>query len=184
VVFDGPRRLSWHSSGAGDYVPTGLWPDPAQAARVLDHLYAGGSLLVLVEQPDIRVPMFTEEAERLPPEVAERATLTSDGVLSELRLPALDWMPPALRERGLRFLEDSAKALSGEPDLLLPQLLVESPPCRPDNLRFGRLRTPRPFYDGRLEPVADHLFAAPAMAVPVCPAQAAAAPARVSEATP
>lgn len=158
VVFDGPRRLTWRTSANGDYTPTALWPTPAQAEAVLEHLYGGGCLLVLLEQKRTSVPMYAEEAERLPAEVAAQTTLTSDGVLSELHLPALNWMPGPLRERGLRFLDDSAALMSGKPDLLLPHLLVEEPPYRPDNLRFARLRTPRPYSDCRIGPVTDHLF--------------------------
>ncbi|WP_328495530.1 hypothetical protein OHS59_24385 [Streptomyces sp. NBC_00414] len=171
VVFDGPRRLAWRTSLSGDYTPTALWPSPAQAAQVLEHLYSGGCLLVLLEQERISVPMYAEEADRLPPDVAARADLTSDGVVSELHLPVLDWMPPALRERGLRFLENSTGLLRESPDLLLPHLIVETPPYQPENLRFARLRTPRPFSEDRLAPVTDHLFtpdieATPGIAAP------------------
>ncbi|MEW2570694.1 hypothetical protein [Streptomyces sp. NPDC047070] len=169
VVFDGPRRLSWRRSVSGDYTPTALWPSPAQAAEVLDHLHGGGCLLVLLEQERISVPMYAEEADRLPPDVADRAELTSDGVVSELRLPVMDWLPPALRERGLRFLEDSAGLLRESPDLLLPLLIVETPPYRPENLRFARLRTPRPFSEDRLAPVTDRLFTAGIPDVPGIP---------------
>ncbi|MFJ3213192.1 hypothetical protein [Streptomyces flaveolus] len=159
VVFDGPRRLAWRRGGtAGDYAPTALWPSPAQLTEVMDHLHSGGCLLVLVDQERTSVPMYAEEAERLPADVAARTTLTSDGVVSELHVPVLDWMPPALRERGLRFLHNSAGRLQDNPDLLLPQLIVEDPPYRPENLRFARLRNPRPFSDDRLTPVTDHLF--------------------------
>ncbi|WP_188114296.1 hypothetical protein [Streptomyces apricus] len=184
VVFDGPRRLAWRTSPSGDYAPTALWPSPAQAARVLDHLYGGGCLLVLLEQERISVPMYAEEAERLPPDVAARADLTSDGVISELHVPVLDWMPPALRERGLRFLEDSAGLLDKSPDLLLPHLIVEDPPHRPDNLRFARLRRPRPFSDDRLAPVTDHLFTADLPVAAMCPAGTATAAAHTWESTP
>ncbi|MFD6289861.1 hypothetical protein [Streptomyces sp. NPDC060205] len=169
VVFDGPRRLSWRTSVSGDYTPTALWPSPAQAAEVLDHLHGGGCLLVLLEQERITVPMYAEEADRLPPDVADRAELTSDGVVSELHLPVMDWLPPALRERGLRFLEDSAGLLRGSPDLLLPHLIVETPPYRPQNLRFARLRTPRPFSEDRLAPVTDRLFTAGVPGIPGIP---------------
>ncbi len=184
VVFDGPRRLAWRTSVSGDYTPTALWPSPTQAAQVLDHLYSGGCLLVLIEQERVSVPMYAEEAERLSPDVAARADLTSDGVVSELHLPVLDWMPPALRERGLRFLENSTGLLRESPDLLLPHLIVESPPYRPDNLRFARLRTPRPFSEDRLTPVTDHLFTADAPAAAMCPAGPAMAAADIWESTP
>ncbi|MFG3155354.1 hypothetical protein ACGF7W_25275 [Streptomyces sp. NPDC048219] len=193
VVFDGPRRLSWHASAPGDYIPTALWPSPAQAAEVMDHLYSGGCLLVLIEQERISVPMYAEEAERLPPDVAARATLTSDGVVSELHLPVLDWMPAALRERGLRFLENSTRLLREEPDLLLPHLIVEDPPRHLANLRFARLRPPRPFADDRLAPVTDHLFTSDLTtditatvdpAATLCPSGRAVAAVRTWETTP
>ncbi|MHB9864600.1 hypothetical protein [Streptomyces sp. YIM S03343] len=176
VVFDGPRRLTWHTSAGGDYTPAALWPTRAQAAHVLDHLYSGGCLLVLLEQERTSVPMYAEEAERLPDHVAEQTTLTSDGVLSELHVPALNWMPRPLRERGLRFLDDSTALIGSRPDLLLPHLLVEKPPYQPGNLRFARLRTPRPYSDGRIGPVTDHLFTtgtADPLAALACPAGAA-----------
>jgi hypothetical protein len=184
VVFDGPRRLTWRKSSPGEYTPTALWPSPAQAAEVMDHLYSGKGLLVLLEQERISVPMYAEEAERLPPDVTDQATLTSDGVVSELHLPVLNWMPHELRERGLRFLSNSACTVRSRPDLLLPHLLVESPPYQPDNLRFARLRAPRPFSDDRLAPVTDHLFTADIAAALMCPVDTAVAPVRTWETTP
>ncbi|WP_405584598.1 hypothetical protein [Streptomyces sp. NBC_01190] len=168
VVFDGSRRLVWSASSTTNYTPVALWPTPEQAAEVLDHLAGGGNLLVMVEEETTTVPMYAEEAARMPAELTERISLTSDGVLSELQIPALDWLPEPLRQRGLRFLRDSARRLAHYPDLLLPPLLMEEPGTEPEsadtldsadtNVRFARRRTVRPYSDDRLAPVSDHLF--------------------------
>ncbi|WP_405590987.1 hypothetical protein [Streptomyces sp. NBC_01190] len=162
MVFDGSRRLVWSASSTSAYTPVALWPTPQQAAEVLDHLASGGNLLVMVEQESTTVPMYTEEAAQIPAELIERITLTSDGVLSELHLPALDWLPEPLRQRGLRFLRDTTRTMSNYPDLLLPPLLMEDTGTEPQphgsNVRFARRRTVRPYTDDRLSPVSDHLF--------------------------
>jgi hypothetical protein len=63
-----------------------------------------------------------------------------------------------MRERGLRFMRETASSIRERPDLLLPHLIVEEPGQEPDNLRFARIRTPRPFTDDRLKAAVDQLF--------------------------
>ncbi|WP_217574196.1 hypothetical protein [Streptomyces sp. GbtcB7] len=159
VVFDGPRRLLWSTSDPRHCTPAGLWPAPGQAAGVLDHLAADGNVLVLLDQERITVPMFADEAAHIPEELAARFTITTDGVLSELHLTALDWLPEHLRRRGLRFLRDAARLLAREHDLLLPPLLVEEPGSEPSNLRFAQLRSVRPIDQERIALLSDRLFA-------------------------
>lgn len=157
VIFDGPRRLAWSTTSPGQWSPVALWPTPRQAERVVDHLHQGGSVLILVEQEQIDIPMYVEEASRLPDRVT--AELTTDDVIAELHVRALDWLPESLRERGLRFLRETDRCIENQPDLLLPHLLLEEPDHEPGNLRFGRVRAPRPFTDARLTAAVDHLFA-------------------------
>ncbi|GAA3824690.1 hypothetical protein GCM10022403_067630 [Streptomyces coacervatus] len=157
VVFDGPRRLIWRAAAADQWSLAGLWPSARQAAQVTDHLDSGGAVLVLVEQEQTTVPMYAEEAARVPEALA--AEVVVDGELAEIRVPALDWLPEPLRERGRQFLRDTACFISKQPDLLLPHLLVEEPGRAPCNLRFARLRTPRPFNNDRLRSATEHLFA-------------------------
>jgi hypothetical protein len=159
VVFDGPRRLVWSASDQRHSTPAGLWPAPGQAAEVFDHLAAGGNVLVLLDQKRTTIPMFADEAARIPEELAARFTITTDGVVSELHLTALDWLPEHFRQRGLRFLRDATRLLDRQHDLLLPPLLVEEPGPEPSNLRFAQLRSVRPFDQERIAPLSERLFA-------------------------
>lgn len=157
VVFDGPRRLIWRRGGPDQWSLAALWPSPRQAAQVTDHLESGGAVLVLVEQEQTSVPMYAEEVAQVAD--ALEASVVLDGELAEVRVPALDWLPEPLRERGRQFLRDTACLLQRQPDLLVPHLLVEEPGRTPCNLRFARIRTPRPLNDDRLRSAAEHLFA-------------------------
>lgn len=157
VIFDGPKRLAWSTTPPGQWSPISLWPTPRQAERVVDRLRAGGNVLVLMEQDQTSVPMFVEEAMRFPGRSTAR--MTTDGVITELHIPALDWLPGPLRDRGLRFLRETASSIRQRPDLLLPHLLVDEPGQAPDNLRFARIRSPHSFTDDRLRSAVDHLFA-------------------------
>jgi len=159
VVFEGPRRLEWSTPDPGHSVPLGAWPSPGQAAEVLGHLAAGGNVLVLVDKERTSVPMFADEAARIPEELAARFPITTDGVLSELHLVSLDWLPDHLRRRGLRFLRYAARLLAQQHDLLLPPLLVEEPGPEPSNLRFAQLRGVRSLDHERIALLGDHLFA-------------------------
>jgi hypothetical protein len=162
VVFDGPRRLAWRSISPAHWSPVALWPDANQAARVNEHLNSGGSVLIMVEGEQTSIPMYATEAARAPGALAAHTTI--DGELAEIRISALDWLPDALRERGRRFLAETARFMEAEPDLLLPQLVVEQSGAEPCNLRFARLRTPRPYTDERLSSVLDHLFSSAVLA--------------------
>jgi hypothetical protein len=157
VIFDGPRRLTWRNSSPGQWSPVALWPTTRQVAQVTDHLQSGGTVLILVEQEQTNVPMYAEEAAQAPDALA--AKVIEDGEFAEVRIPALDWLPEPLRERGRQFLRDTACFIERQPDLLLPHLLVEEPGQSPWNLRFARLRTLRSFTDDQLRTAANHLFA-------------------------
>lgn len=163
MVFDGPRRLQWSATYPAQFTPVALWPTPAQAAHVLDHLRLGGNVLILLEEERITIPMYAEEAVRIPAELASRVTVTSDGPLSEIRFTAMDWLPPPLRQRGQQFLKDAARILHQRPGLLLPHLITEEPGREPSRLRFARTHTARSLTDSRLLSAADHIFTAPAI---------------------
>lgn len=164
LVLDGPPRLLWSATHPGHYAPCGLWPSPAEAADVLDHLAAGGNVLVMLDEEESTIPMYVEEAAAVPAELADRIKVTTDGPLAYLRLSALDWLPDHLRQRGLRFLHDTDRMLAGLPDALLPPLLLEEPSPEMPNLRFARLRTVRTLTEDRLLPLSDHFFAPAASA--------------------
>ncbi|KUN29868.1 hypothetical protein AQJ23_03785 [Streptomyces antibioticus] len=166
VVFDGPPRLLWSAADPGHYVPSGLWPSPAEAASVLDHLADGGNVLVMLGEEDTTIPMYVEEAASIPAELADRIKVTTDGALAYLHLTALDWLPDDLRRRGLRFLRDTDRMLASLPDALLPPLLLEEPDSEASNLRFGRLRTVRTLTEDRILPLSNHFFAPAASASP------------------
>jgi len=166
VVLEGPSRLLWSAAQPGHFALSGLWPSPAEAARVLDHLADGGNVLVMLGEEDSTIPMYVEEAAAIPAELAGRIKVTTDGPLAYVHLSALDWLPDHLRQRGLRFLRDTDRMLASLPDALLPPLLLEEPSSEVSNLRFARLRTVRTLTEDRILPLSDHFFAPAAPAPP------------------
>ncbi|MFI9345749.1 hypothetical protein ACIG0D_31495 [Streptomyces sp. NPDC052773] len=169
VVLEGPARVRWKqptAERANHWTPTGIWPDEGQLAMVREHLENEGPLLVLLDEARDPVPMLREEWQAAPCRLLEDLTgpcpgnLVDDEVV-ELRLPFLDWLPAAHRDRAARFLADSDTALSRTPLALLPPLMVEKKHDGvPPSPRFARRLVPNALTPGRLTAAIEHLFAA------------------------
>ncbi|WP_406161122.1 hypothetical protein OG806_36660 [Streptomyces sp. NBC_00882] len=175
VVLEGPARVLWKEPspqpGAGDWTPTGIWPDEDELAMVREHIERGLPLLVLLDEAHRRIPLLRQELRAAPCRLLESlmagtgtGTSTGSGELLddevvEVRLPFLDWLPDAHRDRAARFLEDSDAALSRTPVALLPPLMTEE---RQDGLppspRFARRILPNALTAGRLAAAVEHLF--------------------------
>ncbi|WP_328641403.1 hypothetical protein [Streptomyces canus] len=175
VVLEGPARVLWKEPspqpGAGDWTPTGIWPDEDELAMVREHIERGLPLLVLLDEAHRRIPLLRQELRAAPCRLLESlmagtgtSTSTGSGELLddevvEVRLPFLDWLPDAHRDRAARFLEDSDAALSRTPVALLPPLMTEE---RQDGLppspRFARRILPNALTAGRLAAAVEHLF--------------------------
>ncbi|WP_406170015.1 hypothetical protein OIE52_37735 [Streptomyces canus] len=132
---------------------------------VREHIERGLPLLVLLDEAHSRIPLLRQELRAAPCRLLESLIdgtgseeLLDDEVV-EVRLPFLDWLPDAHRDRATRFLEDSDAALSRTPVALLPPLLTEE---RRDGLppspRFGRRILPNALTAGRLAAAVEHLF--------------------------
>ncbi|MEV1027042.1 hypothetical protein [Streptomyces sp. NPDC050264] len=153
--------------GRRNWTPTGLWPDESQRALVHEHLDGERPLLVLLDDARRRVPLLREEWQAAPYRLVRdlvgtrRADLAADAdELVEVRLPFLDWLPQAHRERAERFLAESDAALSRTPMALLPPLLAEKRHHgAPPNPRFARRLLPNALTPDRFEAAVRHLFA-------------------------
>jgi hypothetical protein len=169
VVLEGPARLRWKPAAPerpAHRTPAGVWPDDGQLATVRRHLEGGGPLLVLLDEARDPVLMLREEWQDTPCRLLGDLTgpcaggFVDDEVV-EVRLPFLDWLPAAHRDRATRFLADTDAALSRTPLALLPPLMVEQPHDGvPPNLRFARRLAPNVVTAGRLTAAMEHLFAA------------------------
>lgn len=142
---------------------------------VREHIERGLPLLVLLDEAHRRIPLLRQELRAAPCRLLESlmagtgtgtgtSTSTGSGELLddevvEVRLPFLDWLPDAHRDRAARFLEDSDAALSRTPVALLPPLMTEE---RQDGLppspRFARRILPNALTAGRLAAAVEHLF--------------------------
>lgn len=85
---------------------------------VREHIERGLPLLVLLDEAHSRIPLLRQELRAAPCRLLESLIdgtgseeLLDDEVV-EVRLPFLDWLPDAHRDRATRFLEDSDAALS------------------------------------------------------------------------
>lgn len=174
VILEGPARVLWNEPavepGRRKWTPTGLWPDEAQRALVREYLDEERPLLVLLDDARRQVPLLREEWQAAPHPVvrdlvsAGREDLTDDGddgdEVVEVRLPFLDWLPQAHRERAARFLAESDAALSRTPMALLPPLLAEETrPGVPQSPRFARRLLPSALTADRLAAAVEYLFA-------------------------
>ncbi|WP_330455644.1 hypothetical protein OIB37_01445 [Streptomyces sp. NBC_00820] len=171
VILEGPARVLWNEPavepGRRKWTPTGLWPDEAQRALVREYLDDERPLLVLLDDARRHLPLLREEWQAAPRRVvrdlvaAVREDLADDGdEVVEVRLPFLDWLPQADRERAARFLAESDAALSRTPMALLPPLLIEETrPGVPQSPRFARRLLPSALTTDRLAAAVEYLFA-------------------------
>lgn len=124
VVHEGAERLRW--DGSGDrWTLAGVWPDEGDRALLERHLAAGRPVLVVLDGgAEAVVPAWRDELGVVPEGVTVRPDEDVPGLV-DLVVPALDWLPAALRERGLRFAAHAAEVERRTPRQVLPALLLE-----------------------------------------------------------
>ncbi len=80
--------------------------------------------------PDQIVEITPEKAEPIPAPMPN---------LAPVPVPALDWLPSEVRDRGLRFLRSSILHARRTPALLRPALSLEDPAVVCPHVRFAHL---------------------------------------------
>ena len=169
TVREGAQRLRWAHELDGTPAPrhvsgwqiAGLWPDEATGARIRQLLRRGEPVLVVLDHEPPLVELPAEHVGRVP--VGVVAQLDADSDFVSLRVPLLDWLPPAERERGLAFLEHARAVLAGTPRFLLPPLLLETGPLPVAGVRFAHTTGNGPLSDSLLREAVTDLFHRPVM---------------------
>ena len=133
IVFEGPRRI--RPRGATHFE---LWPDAAEARDVRDRLASGRPILVILGGPQAEATVLTEQFAGAPPALAELVHAIARD-LAPVPVPALDWLPPEVRDRGLRFLRASTQRVRRTPALLRPALILDERDLTCPNVRFAHL---------------------------------------------
>ena len=133
IVFEGSRRIR-HLS------PTSfsLWPDPQEAEEVRDRIESGRPILVILGGPQAEATVLTEQFAGAPPALAELVQAIARD-LSPIPVPALDWLPNEVRDRGLRFLRASTLRRRRTPALLFPTLSLDDRDATCPHVRFAHL---------------------------------------------
>jgi hypothetical protein len=133
IVFEGPRRIRNHSATSVD-----LWPDAAEAEEVRHRIESGRPILVILGGPEAEATVLTEQFAGAPPALAALAHAIARD-LSPIPVPALDWLPSDVRDRGLRFLRASTLRARRTPALLRPPLSLDEPDGSCPHVRFAHL---------------------------------------------
>ncbi|MGI5467478.1 hypothetical protein [Streptomyces sp. CA-132043] len=179
IIFEGAARIRWAVDGTGDWTPVALWPGAREADEVAERLERRQPLLVVLDELDTphgidaragddglgaTVPVWRAELDRAPADLA--ALATGDGDLLDLRVPALTWLPPELRQRGTEFWRAAGARTADVPPALLPPLLLDGAGEAADGPRGGHphVRFARRSRTPALTP--RHLAAAAAHAFP------------------
>jgi hypothetical protein len=156
VVFEGSRRVRGRPT---DGAHVALWPDAAEAEDISRRLERGQPILVLLGGPHADAALLTEQFMQAPPGLAAVVRSTARD-MTGTPVPALDWLPAELRERGLRFLRTSAEHARGIPGLLCQSLyLDERDPVTP-HVRFAHRIDQRQPTEHDLQHVVDFAFGA------------------------
>jgi hypothetical protein len=133
IVFEGPRRIRHQSAARFD-----LWPDAREAQEVRDRIRSGRPILVILGGPQAEATLLTEQFAGAPPAFAELVHAIARD-LSPIPVPALDWLPDEVRDRGLRFLRASTLRLRRTPALLCPALCLDDRDAAFPHVRFAHL---------------------------------------------
>ena len=138
IVFEGARRIRWERGGASTHASVGLWPDAVEAAGIRRRLERGWPILVVLGGPQAVAALLTEQFAQAPPALAAVArTVATD--MTGVPVPALDWLPVALRDRGLRFLRESSERARRTPAPLCPSLQLDERDLTVPHVRFAHL---------------------------------------------
>jgi hypothetical protein len=158
VVFEGARRVR---SLPTDGSSIALWPDADEAHDVSRRLDRGQPILVILGGPQADAALLAERYVQAPPRLAAAVRSTARD-MTGTPVPALDWLPAELRERGLRFLRSSAEHARRMPGLLCQSLyLDERDPVTP-HVRFAHRIDQRPPSEHDLVRVVEFAFGATA----------------------
>jgi hypothetical protein len=133
IVFEGPRRIRHQSATSFD-----LWPDAGEAEEVRDRIESGRPILVILGGPQAEATVLTERFAGAPPALAELVHAIARD-LSPIPVPALDWLPNHVRDRGLRFLRASTLRVRRTPALLCPTLSLDDRDVACPHVRFAHL---------------------------------------------
>ena len=153
VVFDGPRRVR-HQSGTR----LDLWPDACEAEAVRDRIERGRPILVILGGPQAEATVLTEQFAGAPPALAQLVEAIARD-LAPIPVPALDWLPHDVRDRGLRFLRASVSRVRRTPAVLRPALSLDDRcgPC--PHVRFAHFTRPVEQPERELSLVVAYAFA-------------------------
>jgi hypothetical protein len=133
VVFEGLRRVRRQSATGLD-----LWPDAREAEEVRDRIESGRPILVIFGGPQAEATVLTEQFAGAPPALAELVHAIARD-LAPIPVPALDWLPNEVRDRGLRFLRASTLRVRRTPALLCPALSLDERDVTCPHVRFAHL---------------------------------------------
>ncbi|MDA0159855.1 hypothetical protein OM076_06245 [Solirubrobacter ginsenosidimutans] len=133
IVFEGPRRIRHQGVASFD-----LWPDAREAEEVRNRIESGRPILVILSGPQAEATVLTEQFAGAPPAFAVLVNAIARD-LSPIPVPALDWLPNDVRERGLRFLRASMLRLRRTPALLCPALCLDERDAACPHVRFAHL---------------------------------------------
>ena len=133
IVFEGARRIRRHSDTSFE-----LWPDAREAEEIRDRIESGRPILVILGGPQAEATVLTEQFAGAPPALAEMVHAIARD-LSPIPVPALDWLPTEVRDRGLRFLRASTLRVRRTPALLCPPLSLDDRDITCPHVRFAHL---------------------------------------------
>jgi hypothetical protein len=153
VVFEGARRIRHRSATSVD-----LWPDAEEAEAVRDRIEGGRPILVILGGPQAEATVLIEQFAGAPPALAELVHAIARD-LSPIPVPALDWLPSHVRDRGLRFLRASTMRIRRTPALLCPALSLEARDVTCPHVRFAHLPRAGAQTERELSLVAAYAFA-------------------------
>jgi hypothetical protein len=157
VVFDGEPRLLWQRSGPTGWTPIHLWPDPGRREELAAQVRRGDPLLVVVDGPSTGVPVFEDELSTAPEGIRSRAAVREG--LGEIRVEHFDWLPPDLRVRGRRFLDQALRDRATTPLALRPPLLLDHVgPQDAPHIRFALRAGHGSCSEAAIRAVVRHLF--------------------------
>jgi hypothetical protein len=131
VVREGSERIRWrheinhwppplHIEGwqVGD-----VWPTADEASRLHRQIDDGQPVLVMISAADTLVDLPSEHVRSAPREIIADYDVASDFV--RIQVTPLEWLPGALRRRGLAFASYCRDWLARTPRSLLPAVLTE-----------------------------------------------------------
>ena len=106
--------------------------------EVRDRIESGRPILVILGGPQAEATVLTEQFAGAPPALAELVHAIARD-LSPIPVPALDWLPNDVRDRGLRFLRASTLRVRRTPALLCPTLSLDERDVTCPHVRFAHL---------------------------------------------